>query len=95
MSKIAVNLSRIASELNIGIILIAHENDDGLVSDCRKLSKQASVVVRLERDIDNPDPIIRNVTTLKSKKNRPSSFVGYGGQVYFDEPTFTLKEYFS
>lgn len=92
LSKIAVNLSRIAKEKKVGILLIGHENDDGLISDCRKLSKQASVVVRLERDIENTDPDIRNTTTLKSKKNRPASFVGYGGQLKFDPSTFKLVE---
>lgn len=93
LSKIAVNLARVAKEKKIGILLIAHENDDGLVSDCRKLSKQASVVVRLERDIENPDPDVRNITTLKSKKNRPASFVGYAGQLKFDPDSFKLEEY--
>lgn len=92
LSKIAVGLARIATEYDVGIIMIAHENDDGLVSDCRKLSKQASVVVKLERDIDNTDEEIRNTTTLVSKKNRPSAFVGYGGQLKFDPETFTLEE---
>lgn len=92
LSKIAVNLARLASEKNVGIVAIAHENDEGLVSDCRKLSKQASVLVRLERDIENADEDVRNTTTLRSKKNRPSSFVGYGGQIKFNSDTFTLKE---
>lgn len=93
LSKVAVNLSRIASELNVGIVLIAHENDDGLVSDCRKLSKQASVVVRLERDMEAEDEVARNTTTLKTKKNRPSSYVGFGGEVRFYPESFTLKEH--
>lgn len=92
LSKVAVNLARMATELNIGIVLIGHENDEGLISDCRKLSKQASVVVRLERDIENPDDTVRNTTTLWSKKNRPTSFVGYGGQMLFDPSTFTMEE---
>lgn len=92
LSKIAVQLARIASDLGVGIVIIAHENDEGLVSDCRKLSKMASVVVRLERDIENTDPEIRNTTTLKSKKNRPTGFTGYGGQLLFDASKFTLEE---
>lgn len=94
LSKIAVNLARIASEYKIGILMIAHENDEGLVSDCRKLSKQASVVVRLERNIESSNEEERNTTTLRSKKNRPTAFVGYGGQLTFDENTFKLKEKF-
>lgn len=94
LSKIAVNLARIATEYKVGIVIIAHENDEGLVSDCRKLSKQASVVVRLERDVDNPDIDIRNTMTLRSKKNRPTSFVGFGGQMKFDPTRFVMEEYY-
>jgi twinkle protein len=94
LSRIAVGLARLATELNVGILVIAHENDDGLVSDCRKLSKQASVVVRLERKMDAADEEERNTTTLWSKKNRPSSFVGFGGTLKFDPERFTLEEKF-
>lgn len=92
LSKIAVGLSRIATEKNLCICIIAHENDEGLISDCRKLGKQASVVVRLIREIESPDDDVRNTTTLKSKKNRPTSYVGFGGQLRFEPETFKLKE---
>lgn len=92
LSKIAVNLSRIASELGVGIVIIGHQNDDGLVSDCRKFSKQASVVVHMVRNIESPDPDERNTTQLWSKKNRPSAYVGYAGELLFDPKSFTLKE---
>ena len=94
LSKIAVQLARIADDLNIGIIIIGHENDEGQVSDCRKLAKQASVRIRLIRDLENPDPVIRNTTTIRSTKNRPTAFVGYAGQVRFDPDTFTISEVF-
>jgi len=93
LSKIGVGLARIASETGVGIVLIGHENDEGQISDCRKLSKSASVVIRLERDLDALTEEERNITTLVSKKNRPSSYVGYGGMLIFDTPSFTLKEY--
>ena len=92
LSKIAVGLSRIAAERRIGIVLIAHENDEGKVSDCRKLSKQASVVVRLERDLDSADSVLRNTTQLVTKKNRPTSYTGKTGQLLFDPDTFVLRE---
>lgn len=92
LSKIAVNLARIASELGIGIVLIGHQNDEGLVSDCRKLSKQASVVVHMVRDMDSRDPIEKNSTKLYSKKNRPTAHIGFAGEMYFNPDTFTLKE---
>lgn len=92
LSKIAVNLARIASELGVGIILIGHQNDEGLVSDCRKLSKQASVVVHMVRDMEADSTEERNTTRLYSKKNRPSAFVGPAGELEFNPDTFTIKE---
>lgn len=92
LSKIAVNLARIASELGIGIVLIGHQNDEGLVSDCRKLSKQASVVVHMVRDMEAKDPIEKNTTRLYSKKNRPTAHIGFAGELLFNPDTFTIKE---
>ena len=94
LSRIAVQLARIADELNLGIILIGHENDEGQVSDCRKLAKQASVRLRLIREIDSDDDTVRNTTTIRSTKNRPTAYVGYGGMVRFDPHSFTLREVF-
>ena len=89
----SVQLARVASETGCGIVVIAHENDDGLVRDCRMIPKQAGVVVRLERDMNNKDPEVANITTLTIKKNRPASQTGYAGQVKFNPESFTLEEY--
>jgi len=93
LTKMSVQLARVASETGCGIVVIAHENDDGLVRDCRMIPKQASVVVQLTRDMDNKDPDVANITTLTIKKNRPASLTGYAGQVKFDPESFTLEEF--
>ena len=92
LTKLSVQLSRVAAETGVGIIGIAHENDDGKIRDCRMLAKQAAVVIRLTRDVTNPDQELRNTTTLTSLKNRPASYVGYAGEVEFDVDTFQIKE---
>lgn len=92
LTKLSVLLSRVANETGCGIIAIAHENDDGQIRDCRMIGKQASVVVRLERDVDSENEEVRNTTTLVSLKNRPAAFVGFGGQVKFDVDSFTIGE---
>ena len=93
LTKMSVQLSRVASETGCGIVCIAHENDDGLVRDCRMIPKQAAVVVQLSRDMKNPDPEVANITTLTLLKNRPASLTGFAGQVKFDPKSFTLEEY--
>jgi len=85
-------LARMSAELNVGIITIAHENDDGQVRDSRMISKRAHVVVKLSRDKMSTDEDVKNTTTLTVVKNRPTSYTGYAGQVIFDPETFTLEE---
>lgn len=92
LSALSVQLSRMAAELNVGIVTIAHENDDGQIRDCRTIGKRASVVIKLERDKMAQDDDARNTTTLLVTKNRPAGTTGHGGQLYFDAESFTLSE---
>ncbi|MBL4795823.1 MAG: toprim domain-containing protein [Oleispira sp.] len=92
LTKLAILLSRTATETGVGIISIAHENDDGLIRDCRMIGKRASVVVKLSRDVTSTDNEERNTTTLTSVKNRPASFAGYAGQLFFDSDKFMIEE---
>lgn len=94
LSQLATKLSRLAAELNVGIITIAHENDDGAIRDCRMIGKRASVVIKLERDKMAKDQDVRNTTKLLVVKNRPTGTTGYAGQMFFDGETFTLSEKF-
>lgn len=94
LADLAVRLSKLAAELNIGIVTIAHTNEDGAVKYCKMIEQRASVIVRLDRDKDAEDMETRNTTTLYIEKNRPSSEEGYGGKLFFDVETFTLKEIF-
>lgn len=93
LRDLSSKLARLAAELNVGIVTIAHENDDGQVRDSRMISKRAHVVVKLSRDKMATDEEVKNVTTLTTVKNRPTSYTGYSGQVKFDPDTFTLEEY--
>lgn len=92
LSQLSTTLGRLASELGIGIISIAHENDDGQIRDCRMIGKRAGVVVRLERDKLSTDEVMKNITTLTVLKNRPVSNTGLAGQIEFDPHSFTISE---
>jgi len=92
LTQIAVQLERLATELNIGIVLTTHVNDDGQTRSSRMIGKSASVRIDLSRDHMNPDEDIRNTTKLSVSKNRPTGRTGYGGTLYFDPSSFTLKE---
>ena len=93
LSRIAVQLEKLATDLNIGIILTTHVNDDGQTRSSRMIGKSASVRIDLSRDHMNPDPDVRNQTKLSVSKNRPVGKTGFAGQLEFDPDTFTLKEF--
>ena len=92
LDKLAVQLSRVASETGVGIITIAHQNSEGEIRDSKLIGKQASVRVDLHRDLMSPDYETANTTTLTVTKNRPVGPLGYAGQLFFDSESFTLRE---
>ena len=92
LSELSTKLARLATELNVGIVTIAHENDEGQIRDCRMIGKRASVVVKLSRDKFAESDTERNTTTLTVIKNRPAGTTGFGGQLLFDPDSFTLSE---
>jgi len=93
LSRIAVQLERLANEINVGIIITAHVNDDGATRSSRMIGKSASVRVVLKRDHMNEDPEVRNTTYLSVTKNRPVGPTGFGGALVFNPKTFKLEEY--
>lgn len=92
LASLAVSLSRLAADLNIGIVSIAHTNDDGEIKYCRMLGQRASVIIRLDRDKEAEDFEDRNTTRLILEKNRPCSEEGPAGEMFFDTSTFTMRE---
>jgi len=92
LTKISVQLERIATEFNVGIVCTTHVNDDGQTRSSRMIGKSASVRIDLQRDHMNPDPDIRNQTKLMVSKNRPVGPTGFAGVLEFDPDSFTLKE---
>ena len=92
LSGLSTKLARLSAELNIGIVSVAHENDDGAIRDCRMIGKRASVVVKLARNKLAETEDERNITTLTVVKNRPASKTGFAGTLRFHPESFTLKE---
>jgi hypothetical protein len=95
LSELSTKLARLATELGVGIVSIAHENDDGQIRDCRMIGKRASVVVKLQRDKHAEDEETKNITTLLVDKNRPVGPTGFGGMLEFNPASFTLSEWSS
>lgn len=92
LADLSIRLSKLAADLNIAIVTIAHTNDDNEIKYCRMIGQRAGIIVRLERDKNSTDPAMANTLWLHVEKNRPLSDLGPAGELHFDKESFTLKE---
>jgi len=92
LADLSVRLSKLAADLNVGIVSIGHTNDNGDFKYCRMIGQRASVIVNLERDKEATDYEERNTTYLRVEKNRPTGEEGMAGKMRFNSDTFTLRE---
>jgi twinkle protein len=92
LTKLAANLAQLAKEMNVGIIMISHVNDDGHTKYAKSLEEEAIICIRIERDKEAKDEESRNTTRFFIEKNRPFSKLGLAGAVYYDTETTLLSE---
>jgi twinkle protein len=92
LSDLAVRLSKLAADLNVGIVTIAHTNENNEIKYCRMIGQRASVVIDIQRDKEADNMLDRNTTSLTIKKNRPTGLEGSAGELLFDADSFTLRE---
>lgn len=92
LTKVAANLAQLCKELNIGVIVISHVNEDGDTKYAKSLQEEAIILLRINRDKDSDDPILANTTTMEVEKNRPFSRLGDAGKLFWDPETTLLEE---
>jgi len=92
LADLSVRLSKLSAELNVGIVTIAHTNDNGDPKYCKMIGQRASVIIDLSRDKEASDFDERNTTHISVQKNRPCSEEGFAGMMRFNTETFTLRE---
>ena len=92
LADLSIRLSKLSAELNVGIVTIAHTNEDGDPKYCKMIGQRASVIIDLQRDKEADNVEDRNTTYLSVQKNRPCSEEGRAGKMRFNMETFTLKE---
>ena len=92
LADLSIRLSKLAAELNVGIVTIAHTNENGDPKYCKMIGQRASVIIDLHRDKEADSIEERNTTYLKVEKNRPCSEEGQAGMLRFSTETFTLRE---
>jgi len=92
LADLSVRLSKMAADLNVGIVTIAHTNENGDPKYCKMIGQRASVIIDLNRDKEADTVEEKNTTYIKVEKNRPCSQEGPAGKMKFNYDTFTLRE---
>lgn len=92
LADLSIRLSKLAAELNVGIVTIAHTNENGDPKYCKMIGQRASVIIDLQRDKEADSFEERNTTYIRVEKNRPCSEEGSAGMMRFNTETFTLRE---
>lgn len=92
LDYISTRLAMMVKELDFGLLLVSHVNDEGKTRGSRNISKIADCWVHLDRDQQAPTEEQRNTTNLTVRKNRFGARTGPSGKLYFDIGTFKLNE---
>tara|TARA_R100000908_G_C3746772_1_gene141968 strand:- start:180 stop:1850 length:1671 start_codon:yes stop_codon:yes gene_type:complete len=105
IDAIMTNLRKIVQETGIGLFLISHlrrpqgkaheEGGQVSLSELRgsaAIAQLSDIVIGLERNQQDDDPIIRNQTTLRVIKNRFSGLTGKACRLQYDSETGRLSE---
>lgn len=92
LDYLSTKLEMMVKELDFGLLLVSHVNDDGETRGSRYIGKVADIRVDLSRDLLNPDPAIRNQLNLMVSKNRPIGRTGPAGVLQFNSDTHSYSE---
>ena len=85
LDYLCTRLAMLVEELQFCLVMICHENDEGLTRGSRNISQTAHVHIRLIRDIQSPNPVERAKTYMIVAKNRPVGPSGPIGYAVYDE----------
>lgn len=91
LDDVSERLKKLTIELDIALITVIHTNREGLIRGSSGPEKVANMIIHINRDKLNPDPIIRNTTEFTVWKNRYCGRTGPAGQVFYNAETGRLE----
>lgn len=93
LTDLCNQLKRLAPELDVGIVIIAHANDDGEAKYCRSIVQSAAYEIRLERNAESENVLERNKTNIYiGRKNRTGGgTLCSAGSLEFNIDSYTLQ----
>lgn len=92
LEYLSARLELMTQELDFGLIVVSHINDNGQTRGSRMIANNCHVRIDLDRDVAAVDERSRLTTKLTVTKNRPTSLTGPAGQLLFNMITHTLSE---
>ena len=92
LTTLGSRMAQLAKELNIGVVFISQVNEDGRTKYAASLEEEAIICLKLQRDTESDDEIVRTSTQFIVDKNRPFAKLGNAGSVYYDPETTILEE---
>lgn len=93
LDYLSTRLATMAHDLGFTLFLVSHVNDNGQTRGSRNIGKVANTRIDLSRNTLEEDERERNKMYLSVPKNRFGASTGPGGILWFDDETFTLREY--
>jgi twinkle protein len=87
LDEIMTKLKTLTIELNIALIAAVHVNRSGQIRGTAGIEQLANMVIKLSRDIVNPDPIKRNLVNYLVGKNRFAGKTGPACVCKYDDDT--------
>jgi len=91
LTDLTNKLKRLAPELDVGIVIIAHSNKEGEAKYAASIVQGAAYEIRLSRDTDAVEEEERNTMNVEiGRKNRTGGGSGPAGELAFDLDTYML-----
>lgn len=105
IDEVMTKLRTLVQELGISMFLVSHlkraggqaHEDGGRISlselrGSQSIAQLSDIVIGLERDQQNPDPIVRNTSTVRVLKNRYTGQTGPACYLQYDVNTGRMNE---
>lgn len=92
LDYISTRLGMMSRELDFGLVMVSHVNDDGKARGSRNITKVADLIMSLDRDPKAGSERERNSMSISIEGNRYASKSGPAGKLYFDPEKFILTE---
>jgi twinkle protein len=92
LDKFIDDLKNFAVQHNVHISAVIHVNDEGKTRGSRAPVQLCDILLSIDRDKLNPDPIIKNTTTLIVEENRFSGDSGEACKLFYNPDTGRMTE---